>query len=706
MASPSDSSHHRGEFRSRPHQTRAPSVASAPYIPNLEALILPEGNVGDEATALLQDLIHTHPRDDTLIGDEPTMPEGEEERERAATAKLPWWKRPSPYWLMVAVPFTASSMGMTMAPRVEIYTVLACAIHRPEYAKHLKLSKDMGLPYEEYAHDVSPVLPLPPLALGTPVDLDVSPALNDTLYFEEPAAPGGLDKCASDPQVQATVASLTLMLTVVQGILACLTTGWWGALSDRRGRKLVMGLSVVGLLYNDLNFLGVALFASKIPGGYWLLLVGPVVEGIMGGMTSGVAAMHAYVSDTTEPAARSRTFSLFLGLLFIGIAAGPTLGALIIRASGSVLSVFFVASAMHFLYAFVVWVVLPESRGARLMRASKVLHAAELAGLKAARHGGRAQGLLVRAKAAFAFLSPLLLLLPRRVPGGARRRAGRDWSLTLVAAAYGLVQAIMGAMSYKFQYALAKFAWTSEDIGYYLTLIGVTRAAYLMLVLPLTIKLFGPKSAAPIALAAHTPNTDTPDGTNTPDEAAQPQPKATPAKPHSAQFDLNLTRFATFIDLVSYVLMGLADSALPFTAFTLLGSMGTGFAPGIQAVALALYARRGETETGKLFGALSVVNALCAQIIGPALFGFTYIRTVAIFPATIFMLSGLLCGLAFCLLLCVNLSKHAVHAPDDAEESVGLLREETLVGDDEQEGAAQTQIQSSRLTVNENLVDA
>lgn len=92
-----------------------------------------------------------------------------------------------------------------------------------------------------------------------------------------------------------------------------------------------------------------------------------------------------------------------------------------------------------------------------------------------------------------------------------------------------------------------------------------------------------------------------------------------------------------------------------------------------------------------------------AQIIGPALFGFTYIRTVAIFPAAIFMLSGLLCGVAFCLLLCVNLTKHTVQATDDVEESVGLLREETLVGD-EQESAAQAQ--STQLTVNENLVDA
>lgn len=118
-----------------------------------------------------------------------------------------------------------------------------------------------------------------------------------------------------------------------------------------------------------------------------------------------------------------------------------------------------------------------------------------------------------------------------------------------------------------------------------------------MLILPLTIKLFKPKSAAPVAPTAGSPNAD-----------AHIGPKSD--KSQSAQFDLNLARVAAFIDFASYVLMGLAESALPFTMFTLLASLGTGFGPAVQAVALELYSRRGETETGKLFGALSVVNAL------------------------------------------------------------------------------------------------
>lgn len=47
-----------------------------------------------------------------------------------------------------------------------------------------------------------------------------------------------------------------------------------------------------------------------------------------------------------------------------------------------------------------------------------------------------------------------------------------------------------------------------------------------------------------------------------------------------------------------------------FTAFGMLGSFGSGFGPAIQSVALEMYTQRGGTEAGRLFGALSVVQAL------------------------------------------------------------------------------------------------
>jgi hypothetical protein len=44
-----------------------------------------------------------------------------------------------------------------------------------------------------------------------------------------------------------------------------------------------MVVSVVGLLLNDLNFINVYYFFERLPGGYWFLLVGPILEGLVGG---------------------------------------------------------------------------------------------------------------------------------------------------------------------------------------------------------------------------------------------------------------------------------------------------------------------------------------------------------------------------------------------------------------------------------------
>ncbi len=79
---------------------------------------------------------------------------------------------------------------------------------------------------------------------------------------------------------------------------------------------------------------------------------------------------------------------------------------------------------------------------------------------------------------------------------------------------------------------------------------------------------------------------------------------------HSSAFDLGLARVSLVIDMISYLLMALATHPVPFAAASVFGSIGTGFSPSLQSVALELYTQRGGTESGKLFGALSVVQAV------------------------------------------------------------------------------------------------
>ena len=85
---------------------------------------------------------------------------------------------------------------------------------------------------------------------------------------------------------------------------------------------------------------------------------------------------------------------------------------------------------------------------------------------------------------------------------------------------------------------------------------------------------------------------------------------------HSPLFDLNLARASLLVSIVSYTSMGLAQSPIVFALSGALSSFGAGFSPAAQSVALALYAKRGGIETGKLFGAMSLIQAIrCDDII-------------------------------------------------------------------------------------------
>lgn len=79
---------------------------------------------------------------------------------------------------------------------------------------------------------------------------------------------------------------------------------------------------------------------------------------------------------------------------------------------------------------------------------------------------------------------------------------------------------------------------------------------------------------------------------------------------HSSKFDLSLANTSLVFEVTFYTLLAFATTAGYFTIFSLLVSLAGGYAPAIQSVAISLYTRQGGTETGRLFGALSVVSSL------------------------------------------------------------------------------------------------
>ncbi|KAJ3819974.1 major facilitator superfamily domain-containing protein [Lentinula raphanica] len=643
--------------RSRLSSSTGPDLSRSTTTDNI---LLPDGPVSEESVQLLHEFVHPHhDREETLVGDDSTQDEEEEEREH--TKRLPWWKRPSPLWLLAIIPITSAAMSSTLAPRVEIYTDLACAQHKPEIAdNHTRF-----IPY--------PTSPL----LSNPIS-----NISITAHNNAGQLPGSIEMptkkpsnpCKTDPVVQAAVAQLAAVMTACMGILSCITTGWWTSFSDRHGRTAALGISVFGILITDATFILVYFFSQSLPGGYWFLVLGPLIEGSMGGFTTAAATFHAYMADTTTAASRSRMFSLNLGLMFIGFALGPTLGGLLIRTTQQTISVFYVATLVHMLYAFMIWFIVPESNGKRKMQLARAKYQEETLELRRSREGA---GILLRIKRLFSFLTPLVIFNPIPVSDNPLKPPRRDWNLVLIALSYAFTVSVIGSVTYKFQYAASAFDWSSETLGYWLSLVGAARAFHLAVVLPICIRLFKPtprkassEESEPLIspTSSHTPSAST-----APSSRASSHSPSRLLEPHSSAFDLGLARVSLSIEIVAYLFMALATTPLAFAVFGMLGSFGSGFSPAIQSVALEMYMERGGTENGKLFGALSVVQALSSQIIGPAMYGLVYMKTVAVFPRTIFFVSVGSTVVSFVFLSLVRLPRRNV---------AGHNRERTLVADE------------------------
>ncbi|EMD33326.1 hypothetical protein CERSUDRAFT_57074 [Gelatoporia subvermispora B] len=559
--------------------------------------------------------------------------------------------RPRPLWLVPFAIVASIVRGMTLAPRVQVFTQLSCnAIYGHDIFDHTTHNHTAVLSYGN-----SPVVlhldPAgPPL---TRLDLNLYPFVPTSDYptsttwrasidggddddEPDPRAPPS-KRCLEDPAVQAGAARIQTLMTTTMGALSALTTGWWGHFGERHGRTRVLAASTLGLFLTDLMFILVStphsIFAAH---GHKLLIISPIIEGLLGGWSTLQGATSAYVSDCTSDGSRAHIFSRFTGVFFFGFSLGPTIAAFLIRhplfSDGSpasrvhngaptVTSVFYIAAMCSFVNFLLALFVFPESLEKKKAKADTVASVEPVAPEEAP---------TTKSSRLFSFLSPLALFLPRKieVPGQPPRK---DWSLTFLALALFGYLLSTGLFQIKYLYAEHIYNWGAEQLSYYISLMGGARAIHLLLIMPFIISNFKPKPKAPANPAP---------GTNT--TPTTPAKKAKPSAAHLARemsFDVTLIRASLVVDLLSHTLVSLSPpdlSPILFTGFTVLSSFGAGLVPAANSLGLCILQANGQDETGKLFGAFAVLQAVGQMILGPMMFGLIYSETVAKFPKAIF----------------------------------------------------------------------
>lgn len=486
----------------------------------------------------------------------------------------PWYRKPSEKWLRPFALLISMAGGMCMGPKLELLNMFVCeSVLGDSYVG----GGDIIVP-QQPANSTRIHLATGPAAT-TPAGLRLdgfqpwpstsnpvshsdtaSDAHAITAYFAALEQPNSTvipvprrpsKACFASPEVQSSLATLQLRMTLSMGILAALTTGFWSNLSSRRGRLPVLRLAMAGIVFTDFVILTAALVPrDKVPFGYSFLVLGTTVEGLLGGYSAAIAVHQSYISDVTPSGTRAHIFAHFMGIVYAGLAIGPTLGGLLVKHTDNILTPFWFALAMHLLYVVGIFTFIPESTSkqfrvkalkeykeqrAEIKRKAEERKTAEMQPLLNSRgwEGDRRpfkKRVWKRAKVMFmdsflyAPLEPLSFLLPKKVvvdededvqqygevSGSSTPRPGAlaapeasashisvsrvapkmryDYNLSFLSLTYFTETAIIGIMSFKMQYAQEQFIWGSAELGMYLTFLSIIRVLALTFILPVAIK--------------------------------------------------------------------------------------------------------------------------------------------------------------------------------------------------------------------------
>ena len=157
------------------------------------------------------------------------------------------------------------------------------------------------------------------------------------LPFLSPQLGGGTDDIA--------------FILATYSVAAAIVAPIWGRLSDRVGRRRILGICLLGG--------AVSHFLLAIADTLWLVYVSRAVAGMMAG---GVPVATALIADASSPEQRSRAMGLIGRAFGIGLILGPVIGGMLARSETDFMLPCLVASVLSVFAATLAFVLLPVGK--------------------------------------------------------------------------------------------------------------------------------------------------------------------------------------------------------------------------------------------------------------------------------------------------------------------------------------------------------
>jgi MFS family permease len=418
------------------------------------------------------------------------------------------------------------------------------------------------------------------------------------------------------PEVQSLATKFSLYINLISGLLSAIASPKLGALSDRYGRKNLLALTTFGGLCAEVVTIICAKFPDTVP--YQVLLVGAVFDGLCGSFTAGMALTHSYATDCTPPQKRAVAFGYFHACLFAGIAIGPLIAGYVVKLTGSLLSIFYLALACHTFFEFFILFVVPESLSKKRQLAARE---------KYAREQTSAPNTWMSTLKSANILAPLKILYPENPTKSPIITAIRR-NLILLSLVDGIVfGTAMGSMAVVIYYSNYQFGWGNFETNIFVSIANSCRVSALILLLPLVNYFFRTRRRNNERKASIAAGTE----------------MAPEKNSGSDRIDLYTIRIAVLFELLGYGGYAVVRSSSLFIVSGMFAAVGGIGSPTLQA---ALTKHVPHEQTGQLLGATGLVHAL-SRVVCPLAFSLIYAATVGKFTQTVFVVLSACFGVAF-----------------------------------------------------------
>ncbi|RUS18278.1 major facilitator superfamily domain-containing protein [Endogone sp. FLAS-F59071] len=425
------------------------------------------------------------------------------------------------------------------------------------------------------------------------------------------------------PEIQAMVVNTQAIIQITTSVCVLLVTGYYGALSDRIGRKFVISITVLGSIFEMLLLILTQKYQDIV--GIRLLFIAPVIRGLTGGFPTSFSASQAYISDCTQPSDRAVAFGRIAAMISVGGVIGPSLSSIILKTTGApIVTVFYLLFFVEILYFLFISFVIPESNHHLKKRSQQQLSK---------------KPLLERLN----IFSSLGIIFRTQT----YNTQVSSHALPLLALLH-----FIGVFSLPYTvfilYAMFRFKWTSYESGIYFSVASAMRLVVLLGLLPLVVRLFKEKEEAPSQRGGYEEI-----AAEDQEVVEEVEGRRQRQQLRDFKFDLWLLRIGGGFEAAALTLQGLAPNTASYYGASFMGAIGSIFSPSMRSLITNIIP---PTQTGEVLGAVSFLDSL-AGILSPLVLNPISSATTKTMPNLIFFITSGLFGIITVLTFLVRPSK-------------------------------------------------